>query len=51
MVNKPLDPHQFDYEGLGLKDGDEVMDIPSSDESTKYILRNGKLVTVKISAR
>ena len=28
VVNKPLDPHQFDPEGLGLKDGDEVMDIP-----------------------
>ena len=23
MVNKPLDPHQFDYEGLGLKDDED----------------------------
>ncbi len=51
VVNQPLGPHQLDYEGLGLKDGDEVVDIPSSDESTKYILRNGKLVTVKIPAQ
>ena len=51
VVNKPLDPHQFDYEGLGLKDGDEVMDIPNSDDSIKYILRNGKLVKVENSAR
>ena len=36
VVNKPLDPHQFDYEGLGLKDGDEVMDIPNSDEVQVY---------------
>ncbi len=49
VVNQPLGPHQFDFEGLGLKDGDEVVDIPSSNESSKYILRNGKLVTVKIS--
>ena len=51
VVNQPLGPHQLDYEGLGLKDGDEVMDIPNSDESIKYILSNGKLVTVKNSAR
>ena len=51
VVNQPLGPHQLDYEGLGLRDGDEIVDIPSSDESIKYILRNGKLVTIKIPAR
>jgi len=51
VLNKPLDPHQFDYEGLGLKDGDEVMNSTDTVDSIRYMLRNGKLVKAKDSVR
>jgi hypothetical protein len=41
VLNQPLDPHQFDYEGLGLKDGDMIND---HIDRVYYTLKNGKLV-------
>ena len=48
VVNKPLDPHQFDYEGLGLKDGDVIND---DGERVQYVLKDGKPVQQGNSGR
>jgi len=48
VLNQPLDPHQFDYEGLGPKNGDVV---GNSTDSVKHLLKNGKLVKIENTAR
>lgn len=45
VLNAPLDEHQFDYQGLGLKDGELVMD---RIEEVCYIMRDGQ--PVKLAA-
>ncbi|QEH37761.1 ECF RNA polymerase sigma factor SigW [Aquisphaera giovannonii] len=40
-VNRPLDPHQFDERGLGLEDGDLILD---HNERVAYIMKGGKPV-------
>lgn len=39
-VNHPIDPSRFTYAGLGMRDGDLVMD---RIEGVAYILRDGEL--------
>jgi hypothetical protein len=39
-INSPLDPHQFDYQGLGLKDGELVID---EIENVVYVINGGAL--------
>ena len=43
-LNKPLTPHQFDYEGLGLVDGDEIHGLEGGDD---YLITNGRLQKIK----
>jgi hypothetical protein len=40
-LNKPLDAHQFDYQALGMKDGELVL---NDIERTVYKLKEGSLV-------
>jgi RNA polymerase sigma factor (sigma-70 family) len=40
-LNQPLDPHQFDYQGLGAADGDVIVDYI---DRIVYAFRNGKPV-------
>jgi len=40
ILNRPLDPHQFDCQGLGLKDGELVID---KIENAVYVMKNGTL--------
>ena len=47
-LNKPLRPHQFDYEGLGLVDGDEIHSFEGGDI---YLITNGQLQKIKAPAR
>ena len=47
-LNKPLRPHQFDYEGLGLVDGDEIHSLEGGDD---YLITNGQLQKIKGPAR
>ena len=41
VLNQPLDPHQFDYQGLGLKDGELIID---KIENTVYVMKQGEPV-------
>ena len=47
-LNKPLRPHQFDYEGLGLVDGDEIHSLEGGDD---YLITNGQLQKIERPAR
>ena len=40
-LNRPLGPHQFDERGLGMSDGDLVLNHP---ERVAYVFRNGEPV-------
>jgi hypothetical protein len=41
VLNRPLDPHQFDHRGLGMRDGDLIID---EVKRVGYILRDGETV-------
>jgi RNA polymerase sigma factor (sigma-70 family) len=41
VLNQPLDPHQFDYDGLGIQDGDVIVDHVARTVSA---WRNGRAV-------
>jgi hypothetical protein len=41
VLNQPLDPHQFDYRGLGMVDGELVID---DVKRVVYVLKNGEPV-------
>ena len=41
ILNRPLDPHQFDHAGLGLADGDLIVD---EVERVGYIIKDGEPV-------
>lgn len=41
VVNGPLDPHQFDERGLGLRDGDLIL---NQSKRVAYIMKSGKSV-------
>jgi RNA polymerase sigma factor (sigma-70 family) len=41
VVNQPLDPHQFDYAGLGMADGDLIID---EAKRVGYIIKAGEPV-------
>jgi hypothetical protein len=45
VLNRPLDPHQFNYKGLGLEDGDLVVD---NTENVVNIMEGGKLVKLGV---
>ena len=44
MLNQPLDPHQFDHRGLGMVDGELILDHV---KRVVYVLKNG--VPVKLA--
>ena len=48
LLNRPLKPHQFDYAGLGLVDGDEIHGI---EDGNDYLITNGRLQKVEKPAR
>jgi RNA polymerase sigma factor (sigma-70 family) len=41
VVNQPLDPHQFDHAGLGMADGDLIVD---EQKRVGYIIKDGEPV-------
>ncbi len=41
IVNRPLDPHQFDHAGLGMADGDLIID---EQKRVGYIIKDGEPV-------
>jgi hypothetical protein len=48
LLNNPLKPHQFDYEGLGLVDGDEIHGLEGGND---YLITNGGLQKIVRPAR
>lgn len=41
QINRPLDPHQFDYQALGLEEGELVLDKVSREV---FAIRNGEAI-------
>jgi hypothetical protein len=41
ILNQPLEPHQFDHRGLGMQDGDLIID---EVKRIGYIIKDGKPV-------